>query len=244
MDWNNPKIRKMMKEDIEKCDNHKVAHGSQELYQEMIVKYKTIDPNFTDALPSEAKVTTLGKPFNYCNNLEAVSQKLKLLLMINDKEDNLDPEEKRDYTNNKVFVVHGHDDNAKLKTARILEKLGLEAVILHEQPNKGKTLIEKLEEYTDVSYAIVLYTSCDLGRGKFEDTEKPRARQNVVFEHGLLIGKLSRARVCALYEDGIEAPGDMAGLVYIELDKAGSWQYELCAELKSAGFEVDSNKLI
>jgi predicted nucleotide-binding protein len=66
--------------------------------------------------------------------------------------------------NSKVFIVHGHDDLAKIEVARFLEKLGLTAVILSEQPNEGKTIIEKLEAHTDVGFGIVLYTPDDEGR--------------------------------------------------------------------------------
>lgn len=36
-----------------------------------------------------------------------------------------------------VFIVHGRDESTKQMLAEFLEKLGLEAVILHEQPNRG-----------------------------------------------------------------------------------------------------------
>ena len=52
----------------------------------------------------------------------------------------------------KVFLVHGHDDSARESTARFLEKLGLEVVILHEQPSSGKTIIEKIEKYSNVAF--------------------------------------------------------------------------------------------
>jgi len=59
---------------------------------------------------------------------------------------------------NKIFIVHGHDEEAKLSVARFLERLGIEVVILHEQPNQGRTIIEKFEDYSDVGYAEVLLT--------------------------------------------------------------------------------------
>jgi len=51
---------------------------------------------------------------------------------------------------NKVFVVHGHDEGARESVARFLERLGLEAIILHEQATGGRTIVEKLEHYADV----------------------------------------------------------------------------------------------
>jgi hypothetical protein len=45
-----------------------------------------------------------------------------------------------------VFIVHGRDDPAKTEVARLIERAGLNAVILHEQPNSGRTIIEKFED--------------------------------------------------------------------------------------------------
>jgi len=147
----------------------------------------------------------------------------------------------------KVFIVHGHDQEAKITVARTIEQLDLEAVILHEQPDEGKTIIEKLETYTaDAAFAIVLYTECDLGRAKKqkEADNQYRARQNVVFEHGLFIGAIGRKHVCALVKGKVEKPGDIDGVVYIDMDDAGAWKIQLCKNMKAAGLDVDMNKLL
>ncbi len=148
--------------------------------------------------------------------------------------------------NQKVFIVHGHDNEAKTEMARILEKLGFEAIILHEQPNAGRTIIEKIAAYSDVAFAVVLYTECDLGRDKNipVDEEKYRARQNVVFEHGYLIGKLGREKVSAFVKGDVETPGDISGVVYTAMDKAGAWKQELVREMNAIGLNVDFNKLL
>lgn len=147
---------------------------------------------------------------------------------------------------NKVFIVHGHDDAAKYEVARTLEKLGLDAIILHERESIGQTIAEKLEANTDVAFAVVLYTPCDLGRAKEEsvDDEQGRARQNVVFEHGYLIGKLGRSHVCALVKDGVETPGDISGVVYVPMDEKGAWKFELAKEMRAVGLNIDTNKLL
>jgi len=155
---------------------------------------------------------------------------------------NRSKDNKIDYT--KVFIVHGHDDGAKNEVARFVEKLGLEAVILHEQVNSGDTIIEKLEKHTDVGFAIVLYTSCDIGGVKTEpDKLKPRARQNVVFEHGLLIGKIGRANVIALVKEEVEIPNDVSGVVYETMDSKGAWKFQLAREIKASGYDIDMNKV-
>lgn len=144
----------------------------------------------------------------------------------------------------KVFIVHGHDSGLKNEVARFLEKLKLSPIILHEQPSAGETIIEKIERYSNVGFGIVLYTPCDKGCSAIDEANmKYRARQNVVFEHGYLVGKLGRKKVCALVKSDIEKPNDISGVVYISYDESGAWRIELAKELKAAGYNIDFNKL-
>lgn len=143
---------------------------------------------------------------------------------------------------NKVFVVHGHDEAARETIARFLEKFGIEAVILHEQATGGRTIIEKLEHYSDVDFAVVLLTPDDVGgKGVPNPDLQPRARQNVVLELGYFAGKLGRTHVCALYRGPLELPSDIVGVGYVPLDSSGGWRLQLAKELKAAGFDVDMN---
>jgi predicted nucleotide-binding protein len=146
---------------------------------------------------------------------------------------------------NRIFIVHGRDNELKETTARFLEKLDLVPVILHEQTNKGKTIIEKFEEYSDVGFAIVLMTPDDIGHIlDKKDDWKYRARQNVVFELGYFIGKLGRMNVAAIVKSDIEIPTDINGVVYIGVDNSDAWKLLLAKEIKAAGIEIDLNKLI
>ncbi len=140
----------------------------------------------------------------------------------------------------KVFIVHGRS-HLEEKVANVLECLKLEPIILREQANQGMTLIEKIEQYSDVAYAVVLYTPCDEGKLKDASIEelRPRARQNVVFEHGYLMSKLGRKKVCALVEEGVETPGDTSGIVYLPLDKENEWLNNLVKEFEASGIEID-----
>lgn len=143
----------------------------------------------------------------------------------------------------KVFIVHGHDEEAKTKTARFVEKLGFEAIILHEKASGSKTIIEKIEEYSNVGFGIILYTPCDKGAKQTDNNLKSRARQNVVFEHGFLIGKIGRDKVCALIKGDIETPNDISGVIYIKMDLADAWRYAIADEMKNAGYAVDKNRI-
>lgn len=144
---------------------------------------------------------------------------------------------------NKVFIVHGHDNGARETVARFLERIGFEAIILHEQANQGRTVIEKVEAHGDVSFAVVLLTPDDEGCVKGGVVE-PRARQNVLLELGYFIGRLGRDKVCALKRGQLEIPSDFAGVVWELMDDAGAWKAALGRELQAAGHEVDWNKLM
>ncbi len=142
-----------------------------------------------------------------------------------------------------VFIVHGHDGEAKLTVARFVEQVTFRRpIILHEQPNRGRTIIEKFEEVAaTTAFAIVLLTGDDVGSAVHAADTNPRARQNVLFEMGFFVGAVGRDRVAILYEDGVELPSDVSGLLYTRLDAAGAWKLELAREMREASISVDLN---
>lgn len=146
----------------------------------------------------------------------------------------------------KIFVVHGHDNEAKEGTARFLEKLGLQPIILHEQASSGRTVIEKFETYSgDIAFAVVLLTPDDVGAiAGNQSSLSPRARQNVIMELGYFMGRLGRVRVCALYKGDVELPSDYQGVLYIEMDPAGAWKTKLAQEFVQAKLPIDLNGLL
>ena len=146
---------------------------------------------------------------------------------------------------NRVFVVHGHDGGARDKIARFLERLGLEPIVLNEQPNLGRTLIEKFIDHSDVGFALVLLTPDDRGGPREEPYERQqfRARQNVLLELGFFIGRLGRERVCPLYTSGVEIPSDYEGVGFVPFDDSDGWQFQAAREMKAAGLPVDLNRL-
>ena len=149
-------------------------------------------------------------------------------------------------TSNKIFVVHGHDNELKNDVELFLRSINLEPVVLHRQLDEGLTVIEKFEKHSDVNYAIVLLTPDDIGytvdegRKKEEDRNvELRARQNVILEFGFFIGKLSRKNVCCIYKEGVTLPSDLNGLIYKKVDKTvDEIGMFLMKELKNAGLPV------
>jgi predicted nucleotide-binding protein len=139
----------------------------------------------------------------------------------------------------KVFIVHGHG-RREHEVQAYLYKLKFDPIILHEQPNQGKTVIEKFETHSDVGFAVVLLTPDDVGcfASKAPDELKLRARQNVILELGYFIGCLGRDRVCAFREGDLEMPSDIIGVVAEPLDAGGAWKMRLRDELRAAGYQV------
>lgn len=154
-----------------------------------------------------------------------------------------------------IFIVHGHSEEMKQSVARIVTKLGLTPIILHEQPNGGKTIIEKFESNAEsIRFAIILLSADDLGSSvrdldgvKDEEVRQHlemRARQNVVFEMGYFAGRLGRSHVFLLLQDGVAKPGDLDGIVYTAYDAAHAWRFELVKELKNAGYKVSADQVL
>jgi predicted nucleotide-binding protein len=136
--------------------------------------------------------------------------------------------------NKQVFVVHGRDEFTKLEMADAIKNLGFDPIILHQQASAGMTIIEKINAYTNVHFAVVLYTPCDWGGIKGPELLfQSRARQNVVFEHGYLIAKLGRNRVVAFVKGKVEIPNDLSGVVYVPMDSGGEWKNDLEKEIKA-----------
>lgn len=146
---------------------------------------------------------------------------------------------------NRVFVVHGHDGEMRESVARVLSRLGLEPVILHEQPDRGRTIIEKFYDYSDVGFAVVLLSPDDRGYVGTDDpaTARPRARQNVILELGFFLGRLGREKVVALHKGATEIPSDFSGVLYSPYTPEGNWPYKLTRELRESGYDVSADDL-
>jgi predicted nucleotide-binding protein len=178
------------------------------------------------------------------NSLQSIIRRLDLIPELTDNvvkpQSSIEPVE--DGNNKEVFIVHGHDEAIKEATAGYIRSIGLTPIILHEQANGGRTLIEKLEHYSEgVGFAIVLITPDDVGYEKNEkpDDAKPRARQNVIMELGYFVGKLKRKNVCVLYKENTELPTDLLGILYVLYDNNGEWKLKIAKELKDAGLKFN-----
>ena len=154
-----------------------------------------------------------------------------------------------------VFVVHGQDEAARLSVEKFLRQLELSPIVLQDQPNRSRTILEKFEAHADVHFAVVLLTPDDQGassreiglaaasRRRLQSVLKPRARQNVILELGYFLGKGKRKRVCALYKEGVELPSDLLGVTYVPFDDYGAWRQELAREIDAAGIPFEGSRV-
>lgn len=146
----------------------------------------------------------------------------------------------------RVFIVYGHDRDARDQLELLLRRLQLEPVILQNIPGGGDTIIEKLEQLTNADFACVLLTPDDEGCKRGENKKlRPRARQNVVLELGMVLVRLGRPRVAILVKgDEIERPSDVDGLIYIPFsDSVDDAKNKLAANLQKAGFDIQIEDL-
>jgi len=156
-----------------------------------------------------------------------------------------EPESASAYSN-KVFIVYGHDTEAREQLELLLRRMKLEPVVIQNLPASGQTIIEKLESNSDVTFACVLLTPDDQGHAMGKAAEiRPRARQNVVLELGMFLAKLGRKRVAILHKGDVELPSDINGLLYIPFkDRVDEVKERVAADLQEAGFTINIKDLL
>jgi len=128
---------------------------------------------------------------------------------------------------NNIFLIHGRDESNLRKFEKLLkDEWHFNPIVLKDKPAGGmKSIMEKLEKYgTDVGYAIVLFTTDDVGKlTKCNTKPKARARQNVIFECGLFMGWLRRDRMLGLFKgtsySKLDWPTDIVGIEVITYER-------------------------
>jgi predicted nucleotide-binding protein len=139
-----------------------------------------------------------------------------------------------------AFIIHGHDALLKTEVQLLMHRAGVQSVVLHEMPDRGRTIIEKLvDETKSAGYAIALLTPDDL-----TDGGEGRARQNVIMEIGYFLGKLGKERLRMIVKDGVEVPSDLQGILYEKHDANGAWKMKLLKEMRAVGIFVDLTSVV
>jgi predicted nucleotide-binding protein len=122
----------------------------------------------------------------------------------------------------RAFIVHGHDEAALLQLKNYLQNTmhWPEPVVLREQPNCGRTIIEKFEDYSELIDCVFVLLTPDDTMALRAAKEHRRSRQNVIFELGFFFAQFGRlsGRVVVLYKGPNELPSDIQGVVWIGID--------------------------
>lgn len=212
-----------------------IDYSSPQLLYPEIIKYGSKMANILDELIFKLENGILAISDN--NTVDVSAPKTRTLASKSDQRPAL--------LSKKIFIVHGHNNEMKEAVARLIEKIGLKPIILHEQPDKGRTIIKKFEDHADVSFAIVLISPDDPISSGSPD-EKFRPRQNVIFEMGYFIGKLGTDCVFTLCKDPkkLDILSDYQGVIYTEYDPHGNWKFKLIRELKACKYDVDINSIL
>ncbi|MFZ0033576.1 MAG: nucleotide-binding protein [Sedimentisphaerales bacterium] len=213
------------------------------------VEYKKYEISSFDTLPSIVgeKFSLFEIQQNYQKGISDTITKLSslkeiLIEKLQDIKQNSPlyskPIETTSVNNTEIFIVHGHDDEAKMELEQFVTEIGLTPIILHRKPDEGLTIIEKFEKHSKVEFALILLTPDDEVRDSNGKIIK-RARQNVIFEMGFFVGKLGRDRVCCLRKEDIEIPSDISGVIYKPFkSKIDEVKYAVITELKAAGYKL------
>lgn len=216
------------------------------------IQYRLVDDTPVSFYPSTGKVLVQGKEtslrkevkkfFEVCSvetNVPASSSSPVVGSPVSQEGDE-QPESVRP---KRVFIVYGHDASAREQLELFLRRLRLEPIVLQNLTGGGDTIIENLDKLTDADFACVLLTPDDEGRLQGDDQQlKPRARQNVVLELGMVLARLGRQRVAILVKDTkakpIERPTDIEGIIYIPFTKHINEKNKLAIRLQEVGFDI------
>lgn len=152
----------------------------------------------------------------------------------------IDLAEPRKVSGKTAFIIHGHDNDLKREVELLLTDAGVNHIVLNEQPDRGRAIIDKMLDETKYSgYAIALLTPDDIT----EHGDK-RARQNVIFEIGYFLGRIGKERIRMIVKDNIEIPSDLGGILYEKYDSKGAWKIKLLKEMQAVGIYVDIQNAI
>ena len=139
-----------------------------------------------------------------------------------------------------IFVVHGHDEEMKDDVEQFILDIGLKPIIFHKALNHSRSIIQKLNDLSNVNFVIILLSGDDYGYSRYTNHEnaKLRARQNVIFEMGFFLGKIGQNRTFSLFKssENFEFPSDLAGVLYEPYDANGNWKVKLIEEIKLVGY--------
>lgn len=113
----------------------------------------------------------------------------------------------------RAFIVFGHNRVIFQQVVDCLNNRNFESVFIDDEDKITETIIETIEtKLQSCQFAVCIWTPDDVGGKRGEDLPlSPRARQNVVFETGLVMAKLGRKSVAVIKCGQVELPSDLNG---------------------------------
>ncbi|WP_027715410.1 TIR domain-containing protein [Desulfuromonas sp. TF] len=115
----------------------------------------------------------------------------------------------------RVFISHGQSDEWRKVQPFIEKDVKLQTIELAQEPNAGRTIIEKLiDNSIRCDSAVIVMTGDD-----FTKEEEARVRENVMHEIGFFQGSYGRKKVILLHEEGVNIPSNLSGVAYIPFPK-------------------------
>lgn len=231
--WTRDAVSKTLREHRIQFTEREIDHG---------VQYKLEEGTPVDLYESTGKVVVRGKKSaeqQRASELFGTANGMRATQSSNGNA------EAKTVSDPKVFIVYGHDGQARDELELLLLRMNIKPIILQNLAPEGKTIIEALIANTNVRYAVVLLTPDDQGHRVEQPGEiKHQARQNVVLELGMFLAKLGRENVAILHKGELELPSDINGLIYIPFQNSvQEAKNKLAASLQKAGFYIDIEAL-
>ena len=226
---------------VDSPEIHKRVRADIDQFSKPLVDFSRLNTGtvkLLEVLPPDSRQVTFPYPPLISGPTEGILNQREPL---NEPSTDLTPAVTDDVFVEKVFLVTGSDEAANQLVARVIEKSGFEVIILDEQPNRGRTRIEKFENCRDnVDFAVILLTPDDIGKSK-DEQGKPKFRpsQDSIFSLAACMTQHGRDRICCLYKGELELPSTMDGIIPIPMDPYGGWKWELVREMKAAGLPVE-----
>ena len=231
---------------VDSPEIHKRVRADIDRFSKSLVDFSRLNAGpvkLLEVLPPDSRQGTFPYPPLIGGPTEGILNQREPL---NEPSTDLTPAVTDDVFVEKVFLVTGSDEAANHLVARVIKKWGFEVITLDEQPNRGRTRIEKFENCRDnVDFAVILLTPDDIGKSNYEQG-KPRLRPSLdsILGLGACMTHPGRDRICCLYKGKLELPSTMDGIIPIPMDPYGGWKWELVREMKAAGLPVELKKVI
>ena len=115
----------------------------------------------------------------------------------------------------RIFISHGHSNEWRKVQPFIERDVELSTIEMAQEPNAGRTIIEKLIDNAGrCDSAVIIMTGDD-----FTQEEEARVRENVMHEIGFFQGFYGRNFVILLHEEGVNIPTNLSGVAYVPFPK-------------------------